>query len=239
MAIRTCTLIACFAGALTLSSAATAVPNYTFFGPLPGATFGGTGIPNDEVAVSEIIYNGDATLTIAMSATQRYNNPALTNDGLGTYFAGAGSNTPPGASGPGALWNFNFYVDIAGGSAANDELSDYEITLFYDFDPALDVLGTGELNLSLAPGSHLENSQNLSFGYLALPLPGVTPPTGVTSFDADALGEYNFGIEVRQNGQAIGAVAMDVQVEAVPIPAAAWLFGSALLGLGAIKRRKA
>jgi len=30
----------------------------------------------------------------------------------------------------------------------------------------------------------------------------------------------------------------DVQVSEVPIPAAAWMFGSALLGLGAVKRRK-
>jgi hypothetical protein len=33
--------------------------------------------------------------------------------------------------------------------------------------------------------------------------------------------------------------SMIVDVAAVPVPAAAWLFGSALLGLGAVKRRKA
>lgn len=35
-----------------------------------------------------------------------------------------------------------------------------------------------------------------------------------------------------------GTFAYATPVNAVPLPAAAWLFGSALLGLGAIKRRK-
>jgi hypothetical protein len=34
-------------------------------------------------------------------------------------------------------------------------------------------------------------------------------------------------------------ISITADVSAVPVPAAAWLFGSALLGLGAVKRRKA
>jgi hypothetical protein len=42
-------------------------------------------------------------------------------------------------------------------------------------------------------------------------------------------------------GQIVGSLAIGTvqSVAAVPIPAAAWLFGSALLGLGALKRKRA
>ena len=45
-----------------------------------------------------------------------------------------------------------------------------------------------------------------------------------------------FGIEVAKNGWNIEAVAIDVQT--VPVPAAVWLFGSGLLGLIGMARRK-
>jgi hypothetical protein len=73
------------------------------------------------------------------------------------------------------------------------------------------------------------------FSYLATGIPGVVnAPSG--SFDPNALGEYNFGISVGQSGWGVENVRMDVQV--APIPAAVWLFGSGLLGLAGIARRK-
>ena len=225
-----------------MPSVVIAAPLYDAFGPLDEATFGGTGIPNDEVAVSRQFSNGDSLITIAMSATQRYDNPALTNDGAGTYFAGAGSNTPSGTSDEGALWNFNYYINIEGSS---ETLADYDITIFYDFDPAYDNgpagLGTIDVtNATLrapAPATTTldEDSQNLMFTFLADCIPGVVnAPAG--SFDPNALGEYNFGISVGQDGWGVENVRMDVQV--VPIPAAVWLFGSGLIGLVGVARRK-
>ena len=222
-------------------SAVIASPLYDTFGPLDQATFGGTGIPNDEVAISSQFSNGLSTITVAMSATQRYNNPPLTNDGAGTYFAGAGSNTPPGTSTEGALWNFNYYINI---DSPTETLADYDITLFYDFDPAFDngPAGLGTINVTNAilgsstPGITLvEDSQNLMFGFLATDVAGVINAPG-GSFDPNALGEYNFGIQVSQTGWSVENVRMDVQV--VPVPAAIWLFGSGLLGLVGIARRK-
>ena len=243
MSIRTCAMLAGLTGALALSSSVSAAPLYDTFGPLDDATFGGQGIPNQEVAISSQFSNGTSLITVAMSATQRYSNPALTNDGLGTYFAGAGSNDGlVGNPTQGALWNFNFYINIEGGA---ETLTDYDITLFYDFDPAFDngPAGLGTINITNAilvspdpMATLVEGSQNLLFGFLGTTVPGfITAPGGV--FDPNALGEYNFGISVAQDGWGVENVRMDVQV--VPIPAAAWLFGSALLGLAGIKRKKA
>ena len=70
------------------------------------------------------------------------------------------------------------------------------------------------------------------FGFLASTIPGViAPPAG--AFDPNALGEYNFGIQVSKAGWGIETVAMDVQV--VPEPASL-----ALLTLGglALTRRR-
>ncbi len=219
-----------------------ASPLYDTFGPLDAATFGGTGIPNDEVAISSQFSNGTSLITVAMSATQRYTNPPLTNDGAGTYFAGAGSNIPSGTTLEGALWNFNYYINI---DSTTETLADYDITLFYDFDPAFDNgpagLGTINITNAILGGSApttttlVEDSQNLMFGFLASDIAGlINAPAG--SFDPNALGEYNFGISVSQVGWGVENVRMDVQV--VPVPAAVWLFGSGLIGLVGVARRK-
>lgn len=233
------------AGSSLISGGAVAAPLYDFFGPLPEATFGGTGIPNDEVAVGRQIEFGTNTVTVAMSATQRFSNPALTNDGAGTYFAQAGSNFGGAgqSSTEGALWNFNFYINVDGDATA--KLADYDITLFYDFDPAFDngPAGLGQIDITnsiLASSDPLattaQDSQNLNFSFLASDLPGFIVSPTVASFDPDALGEYNFALQVARDGWPVEQVRMDVQV--VPVPAAALLFPSALAMLGWVRTRR-
>jgi hypothetical protein len=225
------------------ATSALATPIYDVFGPLPQATFGGTGIPNDEVAAGMQIIDGDITITIALSATQRYSNPALTNDNAGTYFATPGSNF--GGAGEstleGALWNFNYYMSIEGANGATPVLADYQIDLYYDFDTTYDngpgTLGridvTAGLNAFDPAATVAQGSENLLFGYLATPTPPlIFPPAG--AFDPNALGEYNFALTVAQiGGFGIETVAIDVQV--IPAPASL-----ALLGLGglAVRRRR-
>jgi hypothetical protein len=98
---------------LAMPGIASAVPVYDTFGPLTGANFGGTGIPNDTVAISSQFYDGDNLITVAMNATQRYDNPVVTNNGAGTFYAGTGSNIKgPGAGTLGALWNWNYYIKV-------------------------------------------------------------------------------------------------------------------------------
>ncbi|MEO1584673.1 MAG: hypothetical protein AAFR96_08890 [Planctomycetota bacterium] len=225
---------------------AVADPVFDEFGPLPQATFGGQGIPNDEVAASTQFVDGENTLTIALSATQRFSNPALGNDGAGTYFATPGSNFGGGGeSGTlGALWNFNFYLDVEGpGSPA---LTDYQIDFFYDFDPGADTpLGSlGQSNVTAGIFADpmiandtdlLEGSQNALFGFLALDFPGLQTAPAIGSFDPNALGEYSFLLQVsRADGFALESVAIDVVV--VPVPASAGLLVAG--GVLAARRRR-
>jgi hypothetical protein len=241
------TVCSAVAAATLVSGVATAAPIFDVFGPLPEATFGGAGIPNDAVAVSSQFIDGDTTITLALSATQRFFNPALTNDGAGTFFAQAGSNFGgPGSTSytEGALWNVNFYIDVddPAGTAA---LTDYDINLYYDFDPAFDngLAGLGVINVtnSLLASAYplattVQGSENLLFDFLGVAVPDIRVTPDFPAFDQNALGEYNFAITVARNGFPVETVAMDVQV--VPIPAAAVLFPSALGLLGWMRRRR-
>lgn len=232
--------------ALLVPKMALAVTVFDTFGAFPDATWGGTGIPTDAVATSKQIVDGDTTITVAMSATQRFSNPPLKNNGAGVYFAGTGSNF--GGNGQstneGALWNFNYFIRVEGDNGATPLLTDYQFDLFYDFDPAANTpignLGKWDLTATttvVGPTlTILEGSQNLMFDFLAtgIPtLPGlITPPGG--TFDPNAIGNYQFAIQVSGGGFNLETVAMEVQT--VPVPAAVWLFGSGLLGLVGIAR---
>lgn len=233
--------------AVSVASAAHAVPVFDQFGPLSQATFGGMGIPNDEVAASIQIVDGDVTITVALSATQRFSNPALTNDGLGTYFATPGSNF--GGMGEstneGALWNFNYYIEVVGSNGATPVLTDYQIDLFYDFDTAFDndntpsTLGridvTAGLNFANPLATTEQGSQNLLFSFLDTPTPPfVFPPAG--SFDPNALGEYNFAITVFRPGGGFPVETVAIDVRVIPAPSAIALLASS--GLLALRRRR-
>lgn len=247
--MRSLVALASMSAVLLIAGGATAVPIYDYFGPLSEATFGGTGIPNDEVAVASQFVDGDVEITVALSATQRFSNPALTNDGAGTYFALPGSNTGGAGESPtlGALWNANFFLRVEGTNGATPKLADYEIRLYYDFDPGVDtaIASLGVVNVtagilaSLTPGlTLLEGSENMLFGYLAVDVPPfLDAPSG--SFDPDALGEYNFAITVSRpaGGFGIETVAMDVKV--VPEPGSFALLALGVMGLARLRRTSA
>lgn len=219
---------------------------YDSFGYFPDATWGGTGIPNDAVAASMQIVDGTNTLRVAMSATERYSNPAVSDNGAAIYTAGTGSNF--GGAGEstsaGALWNWNFFIDIAGGGV----LADYQIDLYYDLDPAGpgafgDLSGLGKFDItaylianSLTGLTTLEDSQNNQFGFWATDfLPILDAPS--TAFDPNAVGNYQYAITVTRSGFAVDTVAMEVNT-VVPVPAALWLFGSAIAGLVGVRLKQ-
>jgi hypothetical protein len=249
MGIRIHKLVA-IAALATAPGIASAFTVYDTFGAFPDASWGGTGIPNDAVAAAKTIIDGDTTIRIAMNATGRFSNPQLSNNGAAVFFAGAGQNCgiatdpvgcPSGTQG--ALWNFNYFIDIVSGSGKT--LKDYQFDLWYDFNPAgpnaCCTLPTGRINMTNAilfsanPNSVLEQgSQNLLFSFLAANAPPViTAPGG--SFNPNALGNYQFALTVTNGFFPVESVAMEVQV--VPVPAAVWLFGSALGLMGVMRRR--
>ncbi|MEM1072095.1 MAG: PEP-CTERM sorting domain-containing protein [Planctomycetota bacterium] len=232
--------------AATMASGASADPIFDTFGPLPQATFGGTGIPNDEVAAGTQFVDGQNTITIALSATQRFSNPALGNDGAGTYFATPGSNFGGNAESTteGSRWNFNFYISIEAPSGSSPRLADYQIDLFYDFDTGADTaigdLGrinvTNSILVSSDPNATVtQGSQNLLFGFLGTSIPNLLDaPAG--SFDPNALGEYSFALTVSQiGGLPLETVAIDVDV--VPAPASAALLAAGGLAMARRRRR--
>lgn len=233
--------------ALGLPGVAAAFTISDSFGEFSDATWAGTGIPNDAVASSMQIIDGTTTITVAMNATGRYFNPQLANNGAGVFYAGAGSNLGgPGSTSTllGALWNWNYYLEIDG--APGVKLSDYQIDIWYDFNPAgpnacCSLAGLGRIDVTAGllaandTSTLKQGSENLLFNWLSAPFPPfVIPPGG--SFDPNALGNYQFAITVSSNSFPVESLAMEVQV--VPVPAAVWLFGSALGLLGWMRRRQ-
>jgi hypothetical protein len=94
------------------------------------------------------------------------------------------------------------------------------VTSFILGDPVFDIEGTGVLSLnnSFCCLPQLFNGEPLLF------LAGEN---------------YTFSVQSPRELEAVTFGSIEASVSTVPIPAAAWLFGSALLGLGAVKRKKA
>jgi hypothetical protein len=197
--------------------------------PLPGATFGGSGIPNDAVCVADF---GD--LTLGFTATQRFNNPTVTNDGTDTFFAGAGDDSANGQPAYGQ-WNFNFY-------AHNDStFATYTLRVLFDTNAGTDtdVSQFGYVSFVLAPGQTIQDSWNLGMGFIdaGAPVAGIYAPAAGL-FSPTATGQYGFavtGIDAQGGIQGIGAF---VEVASAPEPASLALLGMGVLGLGARFRRR-
>lgn len=236
--LPTLSAVALLAG---LTAPAAAAPVFDTFGELPGATFGGSGIPTDSVAITEYSLGGGVVLTLGLTATPRFSNPALTNDGAGTFFANTGFNDGlVGSPTLGATWNISFYAGLSSGTFA--DYSDLEVALLYDTSPNLSV-DIGFLNLTAALAAFgdpsatglIQGSQNLTFGFLnsGPALPGSFLPS--SPFDPLAAGVYGVALVADDAfGSAISSI--DVIVSTVPLPGALVIFGSGLLLLG-LRRR--
>lgn len=214
--------------------AAPITPTYTTFGTLSGATFGGSGIPNNAVAITTI---GDVTL--GLTAHQRYSNPAVANDGAGTFTAVNGGDIYSIPPQPGyARWNFAWYVKN------NSATTPYIVDLLYDFDPGAgtDQAQLGKVSFPLFPTVKAEDSWNLGMSFLGMSATYISPPAIVTApsyspFDPSASGEYSFALILRDtSGNELGRAAINVNV--VPDGGGTLaIFGLAMGAMAWFKRR--
>jgi hypothetical protein len=232
-------------GVVLLSSVASAfalpiTPTYNTFGSQPTFTFGGSGIPNDAVAVTNLADG----VVLGLSATGRCQTlpfaacgAPTTNDGAGTFTAQAGSpfaNTL-------ASWNFDFYVST--GTTANKTFK-----LFYDFDPvaANDQSTHGIWNFLNGGGTSqtFQNSQNLGSPFLGVsanlgPFGIITAPTFMP-FDKDAHGTYTFAlVAFDATNLEIGRAAIVVSVVPEPEAYGLALAGMAVVGFFGLRRKAA
>ena len=216
-------LALCLASVATVS-AITITPTGTTFGSLPAATFGGSGIPNNAVEITTI-----GGLTLGLTATQRFANPAVTNDGAGTFFAGAGGDTLNGAPTFGQ-WNFDFYIKGLGQSQF--------VKLYYDNNAAVG----NDVSSFFPTAVDGQDSWNLGMGFLN---------GGI--FNPNASGEYGFALVAYQIGvsndtsveslltpREIGRTSILVKVGTPSVPDASstvLMLSSGIVGLVLLRRR--
>lgn len=205
--------------------AADIVPKYDTFNNFPSANYGGSGIPTDPSAVSTVTDNNN-TITLALIAHQRYSNPALGNNGAGTFFATPGFNDGLEGQSMGPTWNFGFYVSL---DAALNNTSPYYTRLVYG-NNTTDAFVTTPAQIIGAGDIVLQDSWNLSMGFL-----------GGIGYDPNAAGQYGIELQVlNAAGAVVGSSAINVNVGNVSVPDAgstAGLLGTGLLGLAALRRR--
>lgn len=225
------TLLLAAAVPLVSQTTSPVVPE-TDFGPRPFLTFGGTGIPNDAVE-SNSVDNQVALggVHLFLSATQRYDNPALTNDGAGTFFAMAGiDDNPPSPVNPYALWNFDWAI-------VGNNVDSYTYRLYYDFNPAAGNFG----DYGYVVVTPSQDSWNLGMDFLAAAFAGVVVPPSFPSFDPTAAGQYGFALAAFTGTTEVGRSAILVNTQAadvVPEPATMTLLAFGLAGMAAAQRRK-
>ena len=234
MNIKHLSVSALIAAALSFSAVAIAAPvtpRFDTFGTLASAPFGGTGIPNTAVAITEV-----DDVILGLTAHQRYSAAPVTNDGAGRFTAQAGVSAfaPSSSSNPWATWNFGYHIAPKDTAAA----SDLSFRLLFDQDPASN---TTEANLKtafdlttagIAQFGLSQNSWNLGMDFLEVG--NVFSPT--------RNGEYSFAL-IAYN--ALGEVARSTIVvnvtggaNEVPTPGTLPLIGLSLLCLAGISRRR-
>lgn len=90
--------------------------------------------------------------------------------------------------------------------------------------------GTGPQDLNLFGSITLGNLQTIDMGLLA--------PLSLSSTDIASSGGYLIWNGTQDLSQQVSLSVESINIQAVPVPAATWLFGSGLIGLLGITRRK-
>lgn len=219
-------------------------PTFTTFGALPAATFGGSGIPNTDVAITSFAGSAGVPLsafTLGLTATKRCEASGLcgadiTNNNAGVFSAQSGSVFSNTAL---AGWNISYYA------AGNSKL--YDFKLLFDFDPAAgtfaSALGVG--NLTPGPGAVGstgfvgQDSTNMGFTLNpALIAGGVISPPAFSPFNPNVNGEYSFALVAYNEGTTTEVARAAIILNAVPEPEGYVLGLAGLIGLGVTAGRR-
>lgn len=187
------------AGLLTGSAAFAApiTPHYDTFGTLSAATFGGTGISNTAVAITNISSGGNS-ITLGLTATPQYPNPPigfpLPNDGKGTFAATPGDGLKTGY----ATWNFDFYVNLY--QPDEGDLYDFKLLIMDNTTGLLNTIDFAPLGQG---GSFTyQDSENLKFGSYGGPI----------AFNFNNMHQYGFELQAYDTTGLLGISAIDVNV---------------------------
>lgn len=201
------------------------------FGPMAGATFGGSGIPNDAVEMTTIsgisdpfVAAGSDTLTIGLSAHARFATPGdLQNNGAGTYDATTGTQLNSHGT-PLALWNFDFDINSSAGFVQR-----YQYTLTFGLEggssTSLNPITTFTDSTG-GPGS-FQNSENLGFPSLG----------SLIGFNPNETGIYDVTIDAYEGATHLGSDTIHINVSSVPDGGTTCgLLAAGFLGLLLVKR---
>lgn len=220
------------------SSAINIDPTFDQFGALPEATFGGSGIPNSSVAVTHVT-SGNFNITLGLTAHQRYNNPAVNNNGAGTFYAVSGGDAGNGKPNY-ARWNIGYYADVSPDLSNLNILNGYSLRFYFDKNPAVDndVITFVPLEPSLLNGATYDSQDSWNLG-MGIPF-GLLDPT---IFNPSADGEYEFFLGVYKENELLGGSGIKVVVNdsgSGPVPdggSSLAMIGLAGMGLIFIKRK--
>jgi hypothetical protein len=177
----------------------------------------------DDFGGADLFEFGDASA----SGTTSVIDPAVSLNILDwiTQTSTASGTATNGDSWTDALTDLNIFVD---------NFSNQGLTFSFSYDITAVAMATGDEAQANATVDMLDD-----LGFVdILAIAAADTMFGPASADDSQMGSFQFTLEAGQFNNISGIVDSFGSASAVPVPAAVWLFGSGLLGLVGVARRK-